>query len=139
MRCWYQHPAASRCDLTAGGCRAGPGRQPPACARSAPASWITSQQTENRSFRFSTFCQFDSFPSLPAEVQSAGECDHVTRKSLPQAHTCLTSLFVTRRLSFCLLTFQSDTSEIYYLCKKKTKTETRCRNRTEPEKTRICS
>lgn len=51
----------------------------------------------------------------------------MTRKSLPQARTCLISLFVTRRLSFCLLAFHSDTSEIYYLCKiKQTKTNGQC-------------
>lgn len=52
--------------------RAGSARQPPASARSAPASWIRYQQTENaiRSFRSCvpqrspTFRQFDSFPSL---------------------------------------------------------------------------
>lgn len=50
----------------------------------------------------------------------------MTRKSLPQAHTCLVSLFATRRLSFCLLTFHSDTSEIYYLCKKKQQKNGQC-------------
>lgn len=105
-------------------------RQPPASTRSAPTSRITfqqprrSEQTGNAigSFRSSlTFRQFDSFPSLTAEVESAGECDHVTRKPLPQAHTCLISLFVTCRMSFCLPKFHSDTTEIYYLCKKKKK------------------
>lgn len=53
-------------------------------------------------------------------------CDHVTRKSRPQARTCLTSQFMTGRTSFCLLKLQTDASKICYLRKKKKEKSRRC-------------